>query len=398
MSNRVLLILGIAALSFFAGLTGVRLAYTLTYVLLGLLILSFLWSRAIVRRLRVRRESPHGSFVVGEPFHERFTVHNGSLLPIPYCEVHDLSRLEGYAPGRACSLNSGDSVTWTARGVFTKRGPHTFGPLVAQVGDPFGLFPRRREVAGASQVLVYPAIHPVAELGARWSGGSFGDLPFGRAIDIPPDVSTVRDYDSADGMSRIHWRASARTGRLMSRSFDTRQSGDLLVVLDLRHGIHAGVAPESSLEYAVSLAASIAHGWLRRAAAVGLVSNDAAVTAIGPGRGDSQRQRILDFLALAADDGALPVGELIARHGEGWRGRGGLVVITADRDPSWVARLVDVGARGQRHQVIFVDPVSFGADGPPLRVAAAWRLAVDWWTVRRGDVLAVGRTTSRAIG
>lgn len=392
MSARAPLLAVIVVLSFFAGLTGVHLAYTLAYALLLLLIVAAVWTWWLARRLEVSRRPPEGAHMVGEGFSERFTVRNRSVLTLPYCEVHDLTRLPGYAPGRACSLNPGGSVTWTARGVFSRRGKVAFGPLDVRLGDPFGLFPRTLRVKEGGSVLVYPAIHPVeAVLGPLWMGGSLGELQHGRVLDLPPEVSSIREYAPEDGLNRIHWASTARAGRLMSRQYEARQSVDLLVILDLSAGIHVGEAPESSLEYAVSLAASICHTALARGQAVGLISNDRAGTAIGPGRGEGQRIRLLEFLAIAQDNGRQPVASAITRHGRGWQGRGGLIVVTSDRDPSWVEALVEVGARGRRHLAVFVDPTSFGAPGPPMRIAAAWRLALDWWVVRRGDVLSAPR-------
>jgi uncharacterized protein (DUF58 family) len=396
-SSRVPLLAGIAALSFFAGITGIHLAYTLTYVLLALLILAFIWTRAIARRIAVDRTSPAGSSSVGEPFSEHFTVHNRSLLWVPYCEVHDRSDIPGYAAGRACALAAGDSVSWTARGRFTSRGRLRFGPLEARVGDPFGLFSRTVRLAARSEVTVYPALHPLEDIGPMWGGDGAGDLRRGKAVDVPPEVASVRDYDPHDGMSRIHWASTARTGRLMSRTYDTRYSADLLVVLDLRAGVHAGQAPESSLEYAVSIAASIVHAVARRGQAVGLITNDAEMRAFGAGRGEAQRMRLLDYLATARDNGATPLAQVVSRHGEGWRGRGGMVVVSADRDPAWVEALVDSGTRGQRHLAVLLETASFGAPGPPLRIPAACRLALDWWLVRRGDVLGSGER-ARAAG
>lgn len=392
MSPRAPLLAAIAVLAFSAGVSGVRLAYTLAYVLVAMLALAFVWSLISARRLAVERTSPEGTHMVGEPFTERFAVANRSALPVAYCELHDRTRLPGYVPGRAFSLPSGGMVTWTTRGVFGRRGEYSFGPLEARLGDPFGLFPRTLRVAPRTTVLVYPAVHPVGELSPLVSGfGGGGDGRHGRPVDLPPDVSTVREYDSADGMSRIHWASTARTGRLMSRVYDTRQSTDLLVVLDLERGHSAGEAPESSLEYAVSIAASIAHAGLRRGAAVGLVANDAGQTAIGAGRGDAQQLRLLQYLARAEDNGELPLADVVRRHGRAWRGRGGVVVITSNRAADWVEALLDVGVRGQRHLAVVVEPSSFGAPGPGLRVLAAWRLAIDWWVVRRGDDLGVGR-------
>ena len=397
MSSRVPLIAGIAALSFFAGITGIHLAYTLTYILLALLVLAFVWTRVIARRISVDRSSPEGSYSVGEPFTERFTVHNRSLLWVPYCEVHDRSEIEGYAAGRACALGAGSSVAWTARGSFVRRGRHRFGPLEARVGDPFGLFSRTVRAAARSEVVVYPELHPLEDIGPLWAGNGAGDMSRGKAVDVPPEVSSVRDYDPHDGMNRIHWASTARTGRLMSRTYDTRHSADLLVILDLRTGTHAGTAPQSSLEYAVSIAASIVHAVARRGQAVGLITNDAAMQGFGAGRGETQRMRLLDYLATARDDGSTPLAQVVSRHGDGWRGRGGMVVVTADRDPAWVEALVDAGSRGQRHLAVLLETSSFGAPGPAMRIPAAWRLALDWWLVRRGDVLGSGER-ARAAG
>jgi uncharacterized protein (DUF58 family) len=397
-SSRVPLIAGIAALSFFAGITGIHLAYTLTYILVALIILAFIWTRAIARRISVERTSPEGTYSVGEPFKERFTVHNRSILSVPFCEVHDRSDLDGYAAGRACALGAGDSVSWTAHGCFTRRGRHRFGPLEARVGDPFGLFSRTVRVAARSEVTVYPALHPLEDIGPLWSGNGAGDMSRGKPVDVPPEVSSVRDYDPQDGMSRIHWASTARTGRLMSRTYDTRHSADLLVILDLRASVHAGEPPESSLEYAVSIAASIVHSVARRGQAVGLITNDAEMRGFGAGRGEAQRMRLLDFLATARADGTAPLAQVVRRHGDGWRGRGGMVVVTADRDSAWVEALVDAGSRGQRHLAVLLEPSSFGAAGPPMRIPAAWRLALDWWLVRRGDVLGSGERARAAGG
>jgi uncharacterized protein (DUF58 family) len=391
---RVPLLACVAVLAFFAGITGIRLAYTLAYVLVLLLAVAYIWSRLLARKLRVTRESPQGSFMMGEPFEETFTVKNASGLRLPYCEVRDGTKLPGYAPGRAFSLGAGGSVTWTARGQFNLRGVHRFGPLEACLGDPFGLFARRIRVAPENEVIVYPALHALLQGVPQWSGNGVAEARRGQPVDVPPDVSTIRDYAPTDGLSRIHWASTARTGRLISRTFDTGQSADLLVVLDLQRGLHAGTGVESSLEYAVSICASIVHGAIRRGQAVGMVTNGRGGTGFGAGRGEVQRLRLLDFLALATDDGVRSLAETIARHGEGWRGRGGMVVITANRSSEWVEALVDSATRGQRHLCIFIEPTSFGAPGQALRIPAAWRLALDWWVVRRGDVLGTGERAS----
>ena len=279
--------------------------------------------------------------------------------------------------------------------MFNLRGVHRFGPLEARLGDPFGLFPRRIRVAPENEVVVYPAIHALLHGVPQWSGNGVAEAHRGQPVDVPPDVSTIRDYAPTDGLSRIHWASTARTGRLISRTFDTGQSADLLIVLDLQRGIHAGrghrvVARVRDLDHA--------RRWCTARSGVARLSGSSptpvAAPSFGAGRGEVQRLRLLDFLALATDDGVRSLAETITRHGDGWRGRGGMVVITPNRSSDWVEALVDSATRGQRHLCIFIEPTSFGAKGQALRIPAAWRLALDWWVIRRGDVLGSGERTS----
>ena len=44
----------------------------------------------------------------------------------------------------------------------------------------------------------------------------------------------VRDYQSGDRVSWIHWKSFARTQTLMTKEFEDRRSQDLLVILDGR--------------------------------------------------------------------------------------------------------------------------------------------------------------------
>jgi uncharacterized protein (DUF58 family) len=380
--SAVLVVLGV-----FAGLTGVRLAYTLAYLMLLLLAASLLWSRSVAKRLRIERESPQGSYSVGDQFEERFVVRNQSRLPLPYCEVIDRSQLRTYHPDRVCGLGPGDGVAWRARGTFERRGRHRFGPLLARVGDPFGLFPRQVVVAAASEVIVFPTIHHLDDSVASWAGGNFDATAGGRPHDRPPDAAGVRLYEAGDPLNRVHWLSSARTGNLMSRTYDTLQSSDQLIVLDLEYGTHAGIAPESSLEYAISICASLVHASIRSGKAVGLLTNDRSGTKIAPARGEVQRLRLMEYLALADADGTTTLAHLLGQHGRSWKRSGSITVITASRENSWMESLVDAGSRGQRHLAVVVDPASFGAPGAPVRVASSWRAAANWWVVRSGDAL-----------
>ncbi len=218
-------------------------------------------------------------------------------------------------------------------------------------------------------MVVYPVVRPVGALDALAPSTAGNEQLRGRVLDIPPNATTIREYVPTDSVKRIHWASSARLGRLMSRSFETREGGDAWIVLDLQASVHVGEAPESTLEYAMSLAASITDAGLRRGGAIGLVSNDSRLSMIEAARGDQQRNKLFEHFTLAQ------------AH------RGGLIVITPSSDERWPAALLDLGIRGHRSLIVYLDPRGFGGTQPALASAGRWRQALNWWIVRGADDL-----------
>jgi len=384
---RLPLITALTLLFFFAYVTGVRLAYSLLYALVLLFVVSYIWSRLAADNLVVERASPEGQFQVGDAFEESFVIQNRSWIPVPLIELTDFSNLPGYNPGRVFSLKGRRARRWTSRGRFKQRGLFTFGPVELRYGDPFGLFTRTLRIAGSHSVVVYPVVRPVGGLDALAPSTAGDEQLRGRVLDIPPNATTIREYVPTDSVKRIHWASSARLGRLMSRSFETREGGDAWIVLDLQASVHAGEAPESTLEYAMSLAASITDAALRRGSAIGLVGNDSQLSVIEAARGDQQRKKLFEHFTLAQADGTVSLASLLTSQRQQWRHRGGLVVITPSADEHWLEALLDLGVRGHRRLVVYLDPRGFGGSQPTLASAGRWRQALNWWMVGGPDDL-----------
>jgi len=384
---RLPLVTALALLFFFAYVTGVRLAYSLLYALVLLFVVSYVWSRLAADNLVVERASPEGQYQVGDAFEESFVIQNRSWIPVPLIELTDFSNLPGYNPGRVFSLKGRRARRWTSRGRFKQRGLFTFGPVELRYGDPFGLFTRTLRIAGSQSVVVYPVVRPVGGLDALAPSTAGDEQLRGRVLDIPPNATTIREYVPTDSVKRIHWASSARLGRLMSRSFETREGGDAWIVIDLQAAVHAGEAPESTLEYAMSLAASITDAALRRGSAIGLVGNDSQLSVIEAARGDQQRKRLFEHFTLAQADGTVSLASLLTSQRQQWRHRGGLIVITPSADEHWLEALLDLGVRGQRSLVVYLDPRGFGGSQPTLASAGRWRQALNWWIVGGPDDL-----------
>jgi uncharacterized protein (DUF58 family) len=380
--SKALLALALAALLFLAYLTAIRPAFVLVYAICLLFLIAWAWPRLVARRIRIERTLDAGTPTVGEPFEELFTLRKPGRLPAPWVEVVDMSRVRGYQPGRVVSLGR-DKVSWRARGTYHQRGWLTFGPTRIVVREPFGLFSREVRSAARRQVLVYPRVRPVPELSLPASHHSGLSQRQGHWADYPPETGGVREYQPGDSFGRIHWPLTQRHQRLMSKTFEQPLTADLWVVLDLDRSIHQGEGEESTLEYSVSLAASIAMSVIRRGRRVGLMANDARGTLLEPHRAARQDQLIMDYLAIADADGGRPLANALAWDRIRRLPRRAVAVVTPSPDPAWLMAAQALRERGTSLLVFYVDASSFGA--PQRHLSFDMGANVDLYVVRRGD-------------
>ncbi|MHB8510096.1 MAG: DUF58 domain-containing protein [Candidatus Dormibacteria bacterium] len=387
--KRLLFAAGLLVLLFFAYLTAVRLAYSMLYAIVLLVGLSYFWSRVGADGVELQRGSPEGAYEVGEPFSEPITVTNRAPISLPWVEVIDRSNIPGYDAGKAISLGARRSRRWHTSGRFQTRGRFHMGPMEVVTGDPFGFFQRKQQLSPSTQVTVYPRL---LEVGGFLPGSALaaGDTTSaGRFVDSPPDAFGIREHDPMDGFNRIHWPSTARMGRPMSKSFEKFEGSDITIVLDLEHGVHRGAGQVSTLEYAVSLAASVASTAVNRGQSVGLACNDRRQTTIPAGRGGIQLRRMLDFLAIAEATGTTPLDTLLRGVGQD-RGQQSLVVITPRINGTWVDRLAEIGRGGRRKStVLHLDARSFETGPQAAPGAQPTSELVRWWEFAAGDELFV---------
>ena len=380
--SKVALALALGLLLFFTYLTAVRPAYAFAYALCLLFLVAWAWPRFAMRGMAVSRHLDPGTPTVGEPFEEVITVQRSGYIPAPWVEIRDLSGIADYQPGRVISVG-GDPVTWKSRGVYRRRGWMTFGPTSLRVREPFGLFNREMKMGQRTSVLVYPRVRPIPDLMTP-SAQQVGNSPtFGAWADYPPETGGVRDYTTGDSFGRIHWALSARHGRLMSKTFEQPLTTDLWILLDLDRGVHFGDGEESTVEYAISLAASMASQVHSRGRQVGLIANDSKGTLLEPHRAVRQDRLILDYLAVAQADGRTPLTKTLAWDRIRRLPRRAIAVITPSADPDWVRLLQAVRGRRTTMIVFYLDVGSFG--GPDQNPSFDLGQDVDLYVIRCGD-------------
>ena len=138
------------------------------------------------------------------------------------------------------------------------RGRFHTGPLMVRTTDPFGLVRLDRHFQATTEVMVTPVVEILPAMRSAGGAGSAGEARPHRVGVTGQDDVLVREYRQGDDRRRIHWRSTARRGDLMVRREEQAWDPTASVLLDARVGAHAGRGMHSSLEWAISAAASVA--------------------------------------------------------------------------------------------------------------------------------------------
>lgn len=427
LQNRSFVFLLLALSALVAGFaTGRELWFMLTYLLGLILVLSFLWAWINISRTRITRRTRSRRTQVGQPLEERLQVVNTSWLPKLWLEVRDYSDFPGHQVSRVVSgLGPGKHYSWRATTVSRLRGRYRLGPVLIRSGDPFGLFPLERRIATTNHVVVLPLTVDLPDVPLPQGLLSGGEALRRRTYQVTTNASGVREYAPGDSFSRIHWRSTARRGRLIVKEFELDPLADVWVLPDMsaasqftRPGAELGIAvdlfgapaglplgrptavaptlPAATEEYIVTIAASLARYFLRQDRAVGMLAYGQTTELVQPDRGDRQQNRILETLAVLRASGAtgLP-GTLLAESVRFARGAT-LLVVTASTDERWAGSARELTRRGLKVVTVLVDPESFG-DERSSAALYAYLLAhgLTTYLVREGDdlmqVFTVGR-------
>jgi uncharacterized protein (DUF58 family) len=324
--------IGLAAVN-----TGNNLLYLLLGWLLSFIVASGVLSEGTMRGLSVTRRPPPRVHA-GQPFLMEVAVANAKPKRASYSiEIEDL--IAGVPLDKKCyflKIPPGRTQRTSYRHTFLRRGRYRLDGDRIATRFPFALFRKSRDVEAITEVVVYPALVPVSPPPPR--APTRGDAIAAR-IGRRGEFFGLREHRKGDDRRDVHWKSSARTGRLLVREYEDELAREVSIAVDnaLPEPTRTAVADDrigpphqlelDALERAISVAASLALAYLAAGWQVAITARGGAV---GSGGGRGHEARILSFLALlptVGDDvelAALPArGEsvLVVPRGVEARGR-----------------------------------------------------------------------------
>lgn len=407
MPNRrnVIYILMIACL--LGGLfTGRTFFFNLVYIFGGLLLLSFVWAWLSVRWLVIGRKTRTRRAQVGRNLTEVFAVQNRSFLPKLWLEVRDHSDLPGHRASHVVpALGGRSNYHWDVKTPCLSRGQFRLGPITLISGDPFGLFVSPRRLDASSRIIVYPATVEINRFELPIGAISGGEAQRRRSHYVTTNASGVRDYASGDSYNRIHWRSTARKGRLIVKEFEIDPLVDIWLFADFsanslyedpsieRIGQTGAIIPTSSgippstEEYVAVITASLAQHFIGRERALGFAAYTPHREVHQPERGSRQLTHIFESLAVARSKSPYSLGQMLTLETPYFTRGTSLVIVTASTDQTWVEEAQVLKRRGIQAMCVLVNTGSFGGQNTD-ELQGILRLArIPTIVVNRGDNL-----------
>jgi uncharacterized protein (DUF58 family) len=350
--------------------------FTIAYLFFAVYLLSRLWTRHTVNHLRVQRQFTDRAFP-GEPVTVTLTVQNGSRLPIPWLEVNESLPVELVAPPlfrRVLSLDPHERHPLHYTLHCRRRGYYRVGPLTMRSGDLFGLEPYVHARTEPDHIIVYPRVVPLQQLDLPTRSPLVAMPAQARLFEDPARIMGVRDYQRGDSLRRIHWTATATTGRLLVKRYQPSIARETWICLDLDEADYARRQRYTATELAIVVAASIAnHIVVREGLSAGLVTEgndplseqDPPVPRhfhLPPRSERSHLMSLLEILARVQITSGTCFADLLRRESAKFSWGATLSIVTGRESEELFDTLVALRQAGFAASLILVQPVHPSAE------------------------------------
>jgi uncharacterized protein (DUF58 family) len=237
------------------------MAALLVVVDVGLLLAAWRDSRlAAATPLEARRTWPP-LLVQGARSEVEVEIHNSSTRRVRARCREGLHPALADAPlSRGVELAPDAGVTWRYSVVPRRRGTPQVLPLSVRVQGPWGLAWAQRDLLPPQECRVYPQVRWQGRVGALLALAQrheLGSVPVGLA-GRGGESYGLREYRAGDPLSTIHWKATARHGRLVSRELTWERGARLVILLDCARSMAAIDGGRSKLDHALGAALALA--------------------------------------------------------------------------------------------------------------------------------------------
>jgi uncharacterized protein (DUF58 family) len=291
----MMMFMGIAAIN-----TQANLLFGVFGLMIGILLVSGIISRLVLKHVRITREmSEHAS--VGKPVSISYQFRNYKRFwPSFSISLAELDGVQGFVRQPQSYLlhaAAQTDATVPVQVIPKRRGLHTFDRYQLSTSFPFGFIKRAIERRHTDAIIVYPATARVDPrlLALCQPAEKNGPTMRPRRGGID-EFYGLKEHRRGENPRFIYWRRSARTGVLVAKEMTQVAPPRLLVLVDT-YLANRTRSEHAQVEKTIAMAGSLVSAALEQGLPVGVYGWVDAWTGILPTRGKRQRRDCLALLA-----------------------------------------------------------------------------------------------------
>jgi len=272
----MMMFMGLAAVN-----TQANLLFGVFGLMIGVLLIAGTISRAVLRRLKVKRTLPEHA-VVGKPVTLLYEFANTKRFwPSLSVTLGELDASEAFVKQPfAYMLHAAPRTVATVptEVIPKRRGLHVFDRYQLATSFPFGFIKRAHDHCEHETILIFPAIGQVdPKLLAMCQSADRSGATMRPRRGGDDEFYGVKEFRTGENPRGIYWRRSARTGVLVSKEMTQVSPPKLLLLVDTYLKDRA-VTEHAAVERVVAMAASLASHALEAGLMVGLYAWSAEST------------------------------------------------------------------------------------------------------------------------
>jgi uncharacterized protein (DUF58 family) len=354
---------GIGITTFFALSRSIDLLWGLVILLFFAAVAAAVLPKLQLLGVRVCRLQFPTTAIAGEPQRLGYEIDAPCHLPRYSLEIHErLGGHDEFSLAAFVSRNQGRQqwfFTWTP----PRRGCWRLAELRLESRYPLGLTRASRTLfADEHQIVVYPDFVQLRWLPVHGEAQGITEATQAAQRGGHGEFFALKPYRHGDEARRVHWRASARLGEVVTREYERYAGKQLWIALELAATMHVGAGTDGTCEQMIRIAHSAIVKAHSDGIPVGLLYRVADAMRCVPASADrSTYQHLRDALARIQPHAQLPVHGWLERFRDQLPAGGTWLIFNLAGEPQRAALQSAVRHRAATPLLVEFDTQSFVA-------------------------------------
>lgn len=312
--GQFIIIISLAAITFcYAMFQGGFVSWFVFYSLTPFLLYSVLLSFAPIKIDEVQRVITPSTLQRGDTVKVSVTFRNKTWIPLIFMTVEEVGS-DGFSKKSRGNFSQIYFVGWKRKFEWSyeldnlKRGKIQFQGIQCTFTDFFGWTVRTKQIEEDKSVVVWPKRTTIKYKPLQMQfehGGAVAQFSIMKDTSL---VTGVRDYQSGDKYSWIHWKSFAKNETLRTKEFEDRQTQDLFLAIDQ--------SSAKNFEYAVDLTASILQSVIENHGDISFLSTGEKREVFPKLKSRTGLEKVMQHLAVIEPDSKQTIDSILAKEME----------------------------------------------------------------------------------